>query len=325
MRRLAQLSALCVMVAAGGAAVAEPPAAPSAMPAARAGFEQMIDRSIKHMNEVNRQPEISGTGPYPAKIEVDLALPNATIYRPANLGRLGRTKLGLVIWGNGGCSNDGASALSHLAEIASHGYLVITPGKPLTGPLALPGAQKGEPMRTTIQDLRGALDWALAENGRAGSPYHHRIDTAAVAAAGHSCGAMQAILLSDDPRIKTLIVHNSGVMPAIPDNPPLLMHDERLAGVHQPALFFLGGESDIVWKYEIASFDRLKAPAMLVSRELGHGGMFNEPHGGQVAKLAVAWLQWRLRGDRSNAKFFAGTDCTLCRDAAWTVRKNGMR
>ena len=324
MRFLAGLVGLGMVVTVG-AAIAAPAAAPNAMPAARAGFEQMIDRSIAHMQEANRRTEVTGTGPYPAGIEVDLALPNATIYRPANLAALGRTKLGLVIWGNGGCSNDGASALAHLAQLASHGYLVIAPGKPLSGPLALPGAPKGEPMRTTLQDLRGLLDWALAENGRAGSPYYGRIDPAAVAAAGHSCGAMQAILLADDPRIRTLIVHNSGVMPAIPDNPPLLMHDERLAGVHQPALFFLGGESDIVWKYEVASFERVKAPAMLVSRELGHGGMFNEPHGGEVAKLAVAWLQWRLRGDRSGAKVFAGPDCALCRDPAWTVRKKDMR
>lgn len=301
-------------------------AAPSAMPSGTAGFERMIDQSVARVLAANAQSELTGSGPYPAQMEVDLALPNATIYRPKDLGGLQRRKLGLLIWGNGGCSDDGASARAHLAEIASHGYFVLAPGRPLTGPLTLPGAPVPAPMRTTIQDMRTLLDWAFAENGRRGSPYHGRIDLRAVAAAGHSCGGMQAILLADDPRIKTLIVHNSGVMPSLPDNPPLVMHEERLDGIRRPTLIFLGGESDVVWKYGLRSFERIdNAPAMLLSRDVGHGGMFNQAHGGEIAKLAVAWLEWRLRGDQGAATPFAGPNCGLCRDAAWMVRKRSMQ
>jgi hypothetical protein len=47
---------------------------------------------------------------------------------------MGEQKLGVVAWGNGGCSADGASAGFPLLELASHGYLVIASGHILSGP-----------------------------------------------------------------------------------------------------------------------------------------------------------------------------------------------
>lgn len=292
----------------------------------RAGFEGMIDRAVADKAKVDADPEVRGSGPYPAMTERDIAFPNATIYRPADLGRLGARKLGMVIWGNGACANDGASAYKYLAELASHGYLVLAPGKPLTGPLAGQGAAKSVPMTTTVPDLRALLDWALAENGRPGSPYYRRLDPRLVAAAGHSCGAMQAMVVADDPRVKTVIINNVGLQRSIPDRPLLAMSEDRIKGVRQPVIFFLGGESDIIWKYGLASFDQVPGrPAILASREYGHGGTFNDSHGGEIARLSVAWLDWQLRGERSAAAPFAGPDCGICKDPAWTIRKKGLR
>lgn len=289
------------------------------------GLEMMIRQTGARLAAANATPELTGSGPYPAMLELDLALPDATIYRPADLSRLGERKLGVLIWGNGGCSNDGASARAHLAQVASHGYLVIAPGKPLTGPVTAPGAPTPQLMRTTIQDLRRALDWALAENDRAGSPYYGRIDPAATAVAGHSCGGMLAILLADDPRIKTVIVHNSGIFPVLPDNPPLVMHDERLNGLRSPVLFILGGKSDIAWNFGVDAFTKVSSvPAVLVSREVGHGGTFSQPHGGEAAKLAIDWLEWQLRGDKSASATFVGAGCGLCSDPHWTIEKKRL-
>ena len=69
-----------------------------------------------------------GGGPYPAVMEVDPSLPRHVIYRPGNLAALGKKKLPIYIWGNGACTDDGASVKAHLLEIASHGYLVVAPG-----------------------------------------------------------------------------------------------------------------------------------------------------------------------------------------------------
>ena len=90
-------------------------------------------------------PDTPGTGPYPAVMEADPALPGYVLYRPAQLDWLEQGELGCSIWGNGGCADDGASARLHLAEIASHGYLVIAPGQWRSGPnaQAAPEAPRG--------------------------------------------------------------------------------------------------------------------------------------------------------------------------------------
>lgn len=306
-----------------------PLAAAQEMPKSDKGFsdalQQMFRQTGERIDAANRTPELSGSGPWPAQMEVDLALPDATLYRPKDLAALGRRKLGVLIWGNGGCTNDGASARAHLAEIASHGYLVLAPGKPLTGPLTLAGAPKPKEMTTQLADLRALLYWALAENGRPGSPYYRRIDPRAVAAAGHSCGGMQAIMLGDDPRVRTVLIHNSGIFPNLPDNPPLSMHRERLRGLHGPVLFVLGGKSDVAWGFAESSYDAIdRVQVFFGSLDVGHGGTFQQPHGGPVAKMSTDWLEWQLFGDRKAARTFTGADCGLCTDAKWTVRKKRM-
>ena len=129
---------------------------------------------------------------------------------------LGDQKLGVVAWGNGGCSNDGASSRFHLLELASHGYLVIASGRILSGPGAAAAeprapAQPGQPppARTLPADLTDAIDWALAENQRTGSPYFGRIDPAQVALSGWSCGGLQALRVANDPRVTAVVLHNT--------------------------------------------------------------------------------------------------------------------
>jgi hypothetical protein len=82
----------------------------------------------------DQTPDTPGTGRYPAIKQIDPRLPGHVVYRPADLGALGDTKLGLYVFGNGACSDDGASARLHLLEIASHGYLAIAPGAIYNGP-----------------------------------------------------------------------------------------------------------------------------------------------------------------------------------------------
>ena len=151
-----------------------------------------VDRAaLERQAEINKQPDTPGTGRFAAMKEEVASLPRHVVYRPKDLAALGRTKLGVVAWGNGGCSEDGASSRFHLLEIASHGYLVIASGRILSGPGApprepRPAAQPGQiqPPRTQPSDLTEAVDWALAENQRSGSPYFGRIDPAQIAYSG---------------------------------------------------------------------------------------------------------------------------------------------
>ena len=186
-----------------------PAAAPS--PAERAAMERQRE-------ELNRRPDTPGTGAYPAMKEEIPALTRHVIYRPTNIAAMGAKKLGVIAWGNGGCSDDAASTRFHLLELASHGNLVIAAGRILSGPGAPPPAPRAAPPpgqlpppRTDATDLNAAIDWALAENKRAGSSYFGRIDPEQVAVAGFSCGGLQALQAAKDPRVTAVILQNTGV------------------------------------------------------------------------------------------------------------------
>ena len=286
--------------------------------------------ALERQAEINARPDTPGTGRFPAMKEEVSSLPKHVVYRPKDLAALGGMKLGVVAWGNGGCSDDGASSRFHLLEIASHGYLVIASGRILSGPGApprepRPATPQGQlpPPRTQVADLTDAVDWALAENQRAGSPYFGRIDAAQIAYSGWSCGGVQALQVAKDPRVKTLVIHNSGVL----NNGPTAMTGvnvgkEVLQTLHTPVIYIEGGPTDIAYENGMDDFKRIAhVPAAMANLPVGHGGTFNEPNGGAAASVAVSWLNWQLRGDAQSAKRFVGEDCGLCKDTQWSLQR----
>ena len=260
-----------------------------------------------------------GSGPFPALMETDPRIAFHVIYRPADLAGLRTRKLGVLVWGNGGCRDDGASARAHLTEIASHGYLAIAPGKLYPPGESAPRPQresngKYPPQATTAEQVRAGIDWALAENRRRGSRYFGRIDPTAIAVAGHSCGGLQALQVAPDPRVRTVIVHNSGIFNDGNSSITGLNLDKAdLAKVHTPILYALGGPTDQATPNGRDDFRRLEhVPAALVDLPIGHGGSFAKLNGGVVAQIAVDWLEWHLRRDRAAGRTFSGPNCRLC-------------
>jgi hypothetical protein len=266
------------------------------------------------------------------------SLPRHVVYRPKDLASLGNTTLGVVAWGNGGCSDDGASSRFHLLEIASHGYLVIASGRILSGPgappreprpaaPAAPPAPQGQrqlpPPRTQVSDLTDAVDWALAENTRAGSPYFGRIDPAQIAYSGWSCCGVQALQVANDPRVKTLVIHNSGILNSGPTNMTgASVGKEVLQTLHTPVIYIEGGPKDIAYENGMDDFKRIThVPVAMANLPVGHGGTFNEPNGGAAASVAVSWLNWQLRGDAQAARRFVGEDCGLCKEPQWSLQR----
>jgi len=281
----------------------------------------------------NNQPDTPGTGRFPAMKEEVASLAAHVIYRPTDLTALGSMKLGVVAWGNGGCSDDGASTRLHLLEIASHGYLVIASGRILSGPGApprepRPAAQPGQPAqiqppRTKASDLTDAIDWALAENLRRGSPYFGRIDPALVALSGWSCGGLQALQVAKDPRVKTMVLQNTGVFIDGPSAiPGMDVRKDVLATLHTPTIYILGGPKDIAYANGMDDFARIThVPVAVANLPVGHGGTYFEPNGGAAASVAVSWLDWQLRGDRQSAERFVGERCGLCQDSQWSLQR----
>jgi hypothetical protein len=286
-------------------------------------------------------PDNPGTGRYPAMKEEVASLPNHVLYRPRDLAGLGKQKLGVVAWGNGGCSDDGASTRFPLLELASHGYLVMASGHILSGPGAPPrpvapprpqsnaSAPAGSaprqlpPPRTKASDLTDAIDWALAQNQRPDSAYFGRIDPKQIAVAGWSCGGLQALTAAQDPRVHTAVLQNTGIFNDGPSPiPGMDLAKSELLKLHTPVLYILGGPTDIAYANGMDDFKRIEhIPVAVANIATGHGGTYFQPNGGAAAVVAVAWLQWQLRGDHQAAASFVGKECGLCTDPKWTLQK----
>jgi len=262
--------------------------------------------------------ENGGTGPYSAIVTEAASLPGMTIYRPRDLSGFGGTRrLPVLLWGNGACANTTFEHKNFLNEIASHGYVVLGIG------LLSELEKRGESSRqaTSADQLLAALDWITAENAAERSAFSGKIDTTAVAAMGMSCGGLQAIAISGDPRVRTTVICNSGVLPEpspMKLMPPLTKAD--LAKYHAPVLYIMGGPRDIAYANAMDDFARVNhVPIVMTNLDVGHGGTYHLPHGGEFTRVALAWLDWQLKGASEASSMFLGEASTLHRDPKWTI------
>jgi len=282
----------------------------------------------------SRAPEPPGPpvplGPY-AEVTIEAAegLATHTVYRPANLAAFPASdKLPIVVWGNGACRMDGLMFERYLTKIASHGFLVVAVGPKNAREQA---KQAGTPVGggATGAHLIQAIDWAIKEHTRAGSPLAGKIDTATVAMMGQSCGGLMAIESAHDPRVDTLVIWNSGVFNTAPPGMGRLTTatKETLATIHSNTAYFNGGVSDIAFENSNDDVKRLgKVPLFYgVMKDAGHAATYAHVNGGKFGEVGANWLLWRLKGDQKAGAMFDGPDCGLCKDAAWTVEKKGMR
>jgi hypothetical protein len=301
-----------------------------------------------------------GTGPYKAILSGDSTLPTHTIYRPRDLKRFGPTnRLPVVAFANGGCRASSGEFRNLLSEVASHGYLVVAIGA--AGTAAVGGSE--EHVGTTkASQLLDAVDWATRQSTQSGGMFFQKIDTAKVAVVGQSCGGMQALAVSGDPRVSTSIILNSssaiasrpasgpapgatdiqGLMGALnkasqrytpygPSNTLNMNQDApasagALATLHAPIAYIAGGPSDLAYEGARRDFNAItKLPAIFINQNVGHyPGTYREPNGGAFAIAVTAWLQWQLRGDAEARKMFVGAECGLCRNSKWTVATKNL-
>jgi len=262
--------------------------------------------------------ENGGTGPHRAIATEDASLPGMTIYRPADLTPFGTDrKLPILLWGNGARANTTQEHKNFLNEIASHGYLVLGIG--LLDQIDRRDESSRRP--THAKQLIVALDWILSQDKAAGSMFAGKVATAKVAAMGMSCGGLQAIEISGDPRITTTVVCNSGILPApSPMKGMPGLTKEYLKKFHGPVLYIMGGPSDIAYRNAMDDFAKVgHVPIVMTNLDVGHGGTYGKPHGGEFTRVALAWLDWQLKGQADKSKVFLGKDNELGRDSKWTV------
>jgi hypothetical protein len=269
----------------------------------------------------SRTVEDGGTGPYKAVMLAETTLSTHTVFRPKDISVFGqKNKLPIIAWGNGACANSPWEHVNFLSEVSSYGFLVIAIG---------PMPQEGErgSGRSTSSQMTDAINWAIAQNNDKTSVYYDKIDVTKIAVSGMSCGGLQTLETAPDPRVTTAVVCNSGILPAsgggMPGMPPLTK--EHLTKLHTPTLYILGGEKDIAYNNGMDDFRRINhVPVFVANMDVGHGGTYHQPHGGEFARVATAWYQWQLKGDEEAGKLFTGVPGGLAKNPNWKVEKKNI-
>ncbi|MCW0484945.1 sialate O-acetylesterase [Gaoshiqia sediminis] len=283
--------------------------------------EKMLSLLIENKTGLmQRVVEDGGTGAYKAIMSTDNSLPTHTIFRPDDLGVFGKkNQLPIIVWGNGACANSPWEHVNFLSEVASHGFLTIA-----IGPMPKEG-ERGQG-RSASSQLLDAIDWAIAQNNDKSSVFYKKIDVSKIAVSGMSCGGLQTLEVAPDPRVTTAVVCNSGIigngggMPGMPS-----LKKEHLAKLHSPTLYLLGGESDIAYKNGMDDYNRINhVPVFVANMDVGHGGTYGQPHGGEFAIVATAWYKWQLKGDQEAGKMFTGNPCQLSKSTVWKVDKKNL-
>jgi dienelactone hydrolase len=273
------------------------------------------------------------SGPHAVVVEHDPGLETHTIYRPAELGP---DPNHVLVWGEGGCANNGLMFPEFLAEIASHGFVVIADGPP--NPPAPPAGRRGggrgnappqasggapaAPPRIAPDgtDLVAAMDWIEAEAANPASRFYQKVEVSRIAAMGMSCGGLMSYGASNDPRVATVGIWNSG----------LLEPDAGIfEGLHSSVIIVTGGESDIAYANGKRDFETLPPDIPVfygVYPSVGHGGTYNQDNGGPYGKAAVAWLNWQLGGvpGANGRGYFTGNDCGICGDENWVIDSRSL-
>ena len=266
--------------------------------------------------------EDGGSGPYKAIMVEEPSLEAHTILRPTDLSPFNQSNpLPVLVWGNGACTNSPWEHVNFLSEIASHGFIVVA-----TGFIPLNGERYRGPQSTSAQQIEG-IDWVFKVNEDPSSPYYHKLDTKNIALAGMSCGGLQTLDNCQDPRLKAIMICNSGLFSdpstAVPGMP--MPEKEKLLQIHTPVMYLLGGPEDIAYANGMDDFNRINhVPAFAANYPVGHGGTYSQYHGGEFAVIATAWLQWQLKGDAEAGKMFLGNPCGVAQREGWTADKKNI-
>jgi acetyl esterase/lipase len=287
----------------------------------RPAMDAFYARYLKHDDpsvsfEQLKVPDYGGSGPHKAIAVRERTLPDFVVYRPVDMqaamrvGRFGMfatgtpqtEKLPVLVFCNGGCMDTSIGYENMLTDIASYGYVVVAIGE-----LQMM-AHHEQDKHTPSSMVQRALNWICQQAGDPASPYCHVLDTTRIAAAGHSCGGAQVLANAADARLKSYIILNAGMG-------KMTMADasaKSLKNLHAPILYIVGGTTDVAWSNAQADYKAIKrVPVVLADNtQSGHGGTYEQPNGGDNARMVRAWLDWQFKNKQEHRKLFVEGDLT---------------
>lgn len=139
---------------------------------------------------------------------------------------------------------------------------------------------------------------------------------------GYSCGELQAIENSADPRVKAVVMFDSGVFDrGTFMNRMTSASKDNLKTLYSPIAYSIGGPTDVAYPDAEDDFKRIEGvPVLKANINTGHMGA----GGGWFAEVASAWLKWTLDGDKAAGAYFKGKNCKLCLNAIWNIKRKNF-
>lgn len=261
---------------------------------ASSSFENYTVDDIVLTGQRGDEPPPTGGGTLPPVSSVDADGPFTTnaatntgparagwVVHPTTLGANG-LKHPVFIWGPG--AGTGPSNYDfHLRRIASHGFIVYS-----------------ETSTSSGAEMKAAIDWLIAENGRPASPYYQKIDTTRIAAGGHSRGSVGTFAIASDPRLKTTI-HVAGGS----------FDGQGSRNLRRPAAYICGSEDTTATPNCRNDYAATTTPIFFTV--IDGATHINAAREGLPA--IVAWLRWHLADETDRQASF------LTRGGAFTTGK----
>ena len=217
------------------------------------------------------------------------------VFRPSTLGA-GNRRHPIVSWANGTqfSLDDYQKLLDHWA---SYGFVVIAAHT-----------------NTTAGGVthKAGIDWLIAEDARPASPYFGVLDTAHIAAAGHSQGGGATIAAGAQKPGPLALTTTLPLMPLLS-----FESDTSIVGKQTAPMLNINATMDTRDPTGAVAM-QIYAAAKTELVQAAFIGIHEDAMGPAMLAPTLGWFRFRLMGDtQARAMFYPAGTCGLCRDPAW--------